>query len=97
MQASGFHPADPLALSFEPQVLIQLRKFSDRIAAEKARASSSPAPPPPFAGSSSGSSSGGSSKAGGKGLLGQDMSEVLSTGKRSSGLVTEKEPPCHPS
>ena len=76
-------------------MLIQLRKFSDRIAAEKARASSSPAAPPPFAGSSSGSSSGGGSKAGGKGLLGQDMSEVLSTGTRSRGLQAEKELPCH--
>ena len=64
-----------------PQVLIQLRKFSERIAAEKARAGSSASAPPSFAGSSSGAGGSGGSKASGKGLLGQDMSEVLSTGE----------------
>lgn len=67
------------------QVLIQLRKFNERIAAEKARAGSSPAAPPQFA--SSGSSGGGGSRASGKGLLGKDMSEVLSTGAPALGAA----------
>jgi hypothetical protein len=84
--AEALAAEDPryVKLKASAQVLIQLRKFSERIAAEKARASSSPAAPPPYAGSSSsGSGSSSSSKAGGKGLLGQDMSEVLSTDAES--------------
>ena len=65
-------------------MLIQLRKFNDGVLRAKAAAASGAAAPPQYAPSGSGgSSSGGGSRASGKGVLGRDMSEVLSTDAES--------------
>ncbi|EFN57418.1 hypothetical protein CHLNCDRAFT_142863 [Chlorella variabilis] len=72
-------------LKASAQVMIQMRKFNEQVLRSKA---SGPAAPPSFGSGSRSSSSGGggggsSSKASGKGLLGKDMSDVLSTDAES--------------
>lgn len=76
-------PAPPASPPHQPcqQILIQLRKFNEQVL--KTKAGSGPASPPQFASSSSSSSARSGSKASGKGILGRDMSDVLSTDAES--------------
>ena len=75
--------ADPtyVRLKASAQVLIQLRKFNEQVL--KAKAGGGAAAPPKYASSASGAAAGGGSRASGKGVLGRDMSDVLSTGEHS--------------